>query len=138
MVKRLFFLALLAGPSCASLHASSNPRPEGCASMEARDILRVLTEYSLVRFPIPPLGDTHLFGRTVYSRREMFVNTGYLEPIQRLTLIHEIQHVRHLEEKRPQDDRLIRACAIAAYIRIFGGDVDLPEPFQQAKLSEWR
>lgn len=125
-------LAAVVLSACASITPPAvASQPDRCPSLEAGDVVRILTDFGFVMAPVAPVqtpaGVLHRFGTTDFTNRRVFVNAGYIAPIRRLALIHELLHVRRRELKLQEDEVLVRECAIGTYRRIYGGDLDLPE-----------
>ena len=124
----LGLLLLLAQPQ-PSLHAKDK---NGCAEMNASHLVSILADYDVKQVALPAIAERwHIFGATTASRHEIVINAAYTDPIRRLSVIHELFHVRHHQEDRGQEEKLIRQCAIREYKRMFGGDLDLPEPMRE-------
>ena len=102
-----------------------------CARLDMADVIRIVAEVDVLHVPIPPIecggGKVGVnLGTYAEERKQIVLNVLALDSVARLALLHELYHARQRAEKRPNDDGTVRACALAAYVRLFGGDMDLP------------
>lgn len=123
-------------------------KEQKCASLEMADTLRLLGNANVIHHILAPtpLGADRVmnhFGSTNYPeipnraiRTQVLINDYYVEPIRRLSIIHELFHLRHAEEKMSQNEEVIQGCAIRRYKEIFGGDFDLPPMMREFPPKE--
>lgn len=117
------------------------PKKQECARLDLRDAVDIMTTFDVTHQAIAPIptgmgttielhGNTNIGKEDFKSWKKIWINAYYNEPIQRLTVLHEMYHIRQQTEKLKNDETTVRRCAIRKYKDIYGSDFDLP-PYMQ-------